>query len=115
MNEMPAGTGHNLGPIQLETRDELQERLEREDRALFDRVTELEFGAQQIPATIPNEEIAAQVTTDIAKYHLVISDLEARHKRLKAPYFAIGRWLDDRYLGRARIFRAATARADRAI
>jgi hypothetical protein len=93
---------------------ELEPALDIEDKALFDRLKELELGRGQIPE-ITDAAVAARATSFVAQCRLAVADLGKAHKRRKAPLLALTRFLDNRYLRRRDRFEAETVKpvADR--
>src|SRR5215472_4423919 len=101
------GLGHNRGPEDMDDttfEERLEARLDIEDKAMFDRLAELEIGQKNIPELIEDQEVAERTVSWIAQCRHAVGDLVKAHKRNKAPILALGKWLDGRYIRRKERF-----------
>jgi hypothetical protein len=98
--------GGNFPPAELADTtiwglDAVRARIDAEDSAAFERLTELEIGAtQKIPPVITTKEVAERAVSQVRQMREALDEFLAIHRRLKAPYAAVIKFLDDRYLRR---------------
>lgn len=96
MSENRERIGGNNPPEPIEETPD--QKMEREDKPLFARFAELELGKAKIPVEITSEDIAGRATSFVAQCRLAITDLVKVHGQRKAPFLAMTRLLDTRYL-----------------